>query len=112
MRPGDLRQIALILGGIPICTTLEGSIAREAGLRYGDIILRVNGKPTPTVEAYMVAKRLDREKIVVTYFRSGRIHTLALNLQRAATSAPPPLQEFVSSRTNALFAAYSKRLAN
>lgn len=41
----DLASRAAILGGVPVWGTVRGSAADSAGLRGGDILLRVNGVP-------------------------------------------------------------------
>jgi hypothetical protein len=42
-------SIAAILGGVPVWGTALGSAADAAGLRGGDILLRVNGVPGKAV---------------------------------------------------------------
>lgn len=112
MKRLELQQIARTLGGIPIWTTFEGSVAHQAGLRYGDIILCVNGRPTPTVQDYFAAKELDSERITLTYFRNGRTTTLTLALRPSSVRIDSVLSNFVRSRAHALVGAIAKRSAN
>ncbi|HMJ14181.1 MAG TPA: PDZ domain-containing protein [Polyangiaceae bacterium] len=114
MNRSQLQRIASTLGGIAVWTTCEGSLARAAGLRYGDVILSVNGQPTPSIRAYFRAKSLCSEGMTLTYFRAGRTHAISIPLPRAAAapSVESSLNEFVSSRAVALVDALSKRQAN
>jgi S1-C subfamily serine protease len=41
----DFASRAAILGGVPVWGTIQGSAADAAGLKGGDILLRVNGVP-------------------------------------------------------------------
>jgi hypothetical protein len=45
----DFASRAAILGGVPVWGTVRGSAADTAGLRGGDILLRVNGVPGRTI---------------------------------------------------------------
>ena len=53
--PRELQTIANILGGVPILGVLPGSAADRAGLRYGDIVTRVNGIATTTFNDFLSA---------------------------------------------------------
>jgi C-terminal processing protease CtpA/Prc len=109
MKRLELQQIAHALGGIPIWATFEGSVAHQAGLRYGDIILSVNGKPTPTVKDYFAAKELDSERITLTYFRGGATLTLTLALRPSALKLDSVLADFVQTRARALVRELGKQ---
>lgn len=63
--------LAKALGGIPILGTLAGSPAARAGLRYGDVLLEVNDRRTPTVADYIEAKGLRDDGMKVVVFRGG-----------------------------------------
>jgi C-terminal processing protease CtpA/Prc len=41
----EFASLASILGGVPVWGAVRGSAADNAGLRGGDILLRVNGVP-------------------------------------------------------------------
>ena len=43
----QLEEIAATVQGVPVFGCLPGSTAAEAGVRYGDIVLSVNGVRTP-----------------------------------------------------------------
>ena len=50
--------LAKALEGIPILGTLSGTPAARAGIRYGDILLSVNGRRTKTMLDYVEAKAI------------------------------------------------------
>jgi S1-C subfamily serine protease len=81
-----LERLAKLLGGIPVWEVFPDSGAAQAGVRFGDIILRVNGTKTPTFELFLEAgeKHLDRLEFEV--FRNGKL----LRLQTDATAMPAP----------------------
>ncbi len=108
----SLQQIAKVLGGLPIWGTFAGSLAHRAGLRYGDIILQVNGKPTPTVADYYKARQLESETMALRFFRNGVTHTITLTLQRPQPSILPrsndELNDFTRSCAVALVSELGK----
>ena len=110
----ELQEIAKTLGGIPIWATFEGSVAHQAGLRYGDIILSVNGQPTPTVDDYFQAKNLHSEEMTLTYFRGGETYTITLALRKSmpVQGVSEVLAQFVATRARALVGEMAKRASN
>lgn len=76
----ELSKLAGKLGGLPVLGCRADSPAAQAGIRYGDILLAVNGVPTPDWSAYMAARALAEAEMVVEIFRGGehQIHRLAL----------------------------------
>jgi C-terminal processing protease CtpA/Prc len=77
----QLAELAAALGGIPIWSCLPGSAAERLGVRYGDVVLSVNGRPTPDVEAFIAARNARRDGLSVVVFRDGREHTLEVSLE-------------------------------
>ena len=67
----QLEQIAAAVGGVPVWGCLPGSSAAEAGLRYGDIVLEVNGVLTPTITEYLAARALRKDGFSLRLFRNG-----------------------------------------
>jgi S1-C subfamily serine protease len=66
-----LEQIAKVLGGIPVFGCVEGSPGARAGIRYGDVVLSVNGVRTSTMEHYSRACDLRSDGAEVVVFRNG-----------------------------------------
>ena len=56
-----------------------GANAREAGLRIGDQILRIDGKPISSTEDVRTALNACGEAVTLTVSRSGREHILTLH---------------------------------
>lgn len=83
----SLETIAEAFGGIVVTGTLPGSTSERAGVRYGDILLRYNGIPTPDLGAYVRARSVPADGLVVTILRDGR--ELELSLARSTDGATP-----------------------
>jgi S1-C subfamily serine protease len=69
--PRELQTIANILGGVPILGVLPGSAADRAGLRYGDIVTRVNGIPTTNFNEFLSAHDRSTSALSLEIFRNG-----------------------------------------
>jgi S1-C subfamily serine protease len=67
----QLEEIAETVRGVPVLGCLPGSTAAEAGVRYGDIVLSVNGVATPTIAAYLEARTLRSDGFDLRLFRAG-----------------------------------------
>ncbi|MFO0674645.1 MAG: PDZ domain-containing protein [Polyangiaceae bacterium] len=83
----DFERLAKALGGIPIWGCLPGSASARAGVRYGDVLLSVNGVPTPTIDAYLAARQSTKSTLTVVVFRDGAELTLKLRLPRRKAEA-------------------------
>ncbi|MES1178111.1 MAG: PDZ domain-containing protein [Myxococcales bacterium] len=68
----QLEEIAATVQGVPVWGCLPGSSAAEAGVRYGDIVLEVNGVLTPSIDEYLAARALRKDGFTLRLFRSGR----------------------------------------
>ena len=86
------------MGGLAILGCLPGSPAAEAGLRYGDILLEVNGQPTPDWAAYVASART-QGTMAVRVFRGGaELHfRLPLSEEPQAPSPAGVLQRVLQS---------------
>jgi len=89
--PSELTFLADSLGGLPIMGCSSGSPASRAGLRYGDIVLTVEGVPTPSWAAFFQAtrfvepgRRFGERGVCVRVFRQGTELELSLALPWAA----------------------------
>lgn len=71
LRPSALTRLATALGGLPILGCIQGSPAGIAGLRYGDIVLSLNGVPTASWSDFFLARRQSPGDVVVRVFRQG-----------------------------------------
>ena len=67
----QLEEIAATVNGIPVRGCLPGSTAAEAGVRYGDIVLAVNGMLTPGIDEYIAARALRKDGYELRLFRAG-----------------------------------------
>jgi S1-C subfamily serine protease len=67
----QLEEIAETVRGVPVLGCLPGSTAAEAGVRYGDIVLSVNGVLTPSIVEYLQARKLRTDGFDLVLFRGG-----------------------------------------
>lgn len=72
----QLEEIAETVQGVPVWGCLPGSTAAEAGVRYGDIVLSVNGMPTPGIDEYLQARKLRTDGFELRLFRAGTEFTV------------------------------------
>lgn len=96
----SLFSLAEALDGLPILGALPGTPAARAGVRYGDILLSVNGKRVRTVNDYVEAKNLRTDGMDVIVFRSGEERIIALSYEEGSGAAEPAalLAELVTLR--------------
>jgi len=74
----QLTKLATALGGLPVLGCRPGSPAARAGVRYGDVLLSVNGVPTPDWQAYIEARALQKAQMQIAIFRGGEEITIDL----------------------------------
>lgn len=84
--PDDLQAIAKILGGVPIWGVLPGSAAHRAGMRYGDIVVRVNGIETQNMTQFLKAQDSNRSRVDFEIVRQGVIVHLGVELDQRVWS--------------------------
>lgn len=96
----SLFALAKALEGIPVLGALEGTPAARAGVRYGDVLLSVNGMRTRSVEDYVEAKGLRADGMEIVVFRSGEERVTDLAYDAASPPANPAaiLAELVTLR--------------
>jgi S1-C subfamily serine protease len=71
MPMSDFFQIAKIYGGLAFLGALPGSPADRARLRRGDVVIAVNGSPTPDLAAFLRARQEREGGATVRYIRDG-----------------------------------------
>jgi S1-C subfamily serine protease len=70
--------MAKIYGGMPFMGALPDSPAERAGLRWGDIVLAVNGMPTHDCDSFVKARTQREGGALVRYVRDGIEHEVEL----------------------------------
>lgn len=70
--------LAKALEGVPVLGALEGSPAAKVGIRYGDVLLTVNGLRVRTISEYVEARNIRTDGMTASVFRGGE--TLELDL--------------------------------
>jgi S1-C subfamily serine protease len=76
-----LSQLARVLEGLPILGCLDGRPAARAGIRYGDVLLAVNGRRTRSFLDYLEARDLRSDRMQVLVFRDGAHRQLELTFE-------------------------------
>ena len=95
-----LSQLARVLEGLPILGCLDGRPAARAGIRYGDVLLAVNGRRTRSFLDYLEARDLRSEGMHVLVFRDGAHCQMELTFEPADAQAEPRalLEELTAKR--------------
>jgi S1-C subfamily serine protease len=79
----QLEEIAATVGGVPIFGCLPRSSAEQAGVRYGDIVLSVNGTRTHDLDEYLAARSLREDGVSLNILRDGRELSLYVEFRRS-----------------------------
>jgi predicted metalloprotease with PDZ domain len=96
----SLFALAKALEGIPVLGSLSGTPAARAGIRYGDVLISVNGMRTRTVLEYVEAKALRTDGMDVVVFRSGteKLERLAFDEPAITPDRAAILAELITMR--------------
>jgi len=84
-----LFQLAKTLDGMPVLGCLPGTPAALAGVRYGDILLSVNGQRTRNFGDYVEAKSLRKDGMTVVLFRQGEEKPIEFEYQASRPDVDP-----------------------
>ena len=93
LKPSELSRLASSLGGIPILGSLAGSPADAAGIRYGDILLAVDGNPTTSWDEFLRVRSRCKERLVARVFRQGTEFEVSIPLRVSKLSPLEVLAE-------------------
>lgn len=95
-----LFELARALEGLPVLGSLAGTPASRAGVRYGDVLISVNGVRTRSFFDYIEAKALRTDGMDLVVFRSGAEQAAALAFDEEAPPIDPVslVAELVSLR--------------
>jgi S1-C subfamily serine protease len=91
----QLEEIAAVVQGIPVWGCSKGSPSEDAGVRYGDIVLVVNGMRTTSIDDYLAARKLRTDGVELELLRDGKEITLYLVFRAASTTSIDELAEKV-----------------
>jgi C-terminal processing protease CtpA/Prc len=91
----DLVTIAKALGGLPVFGCLSGSPADRAGIRYGDVLLSVDGHSTPSWDEYIEIRKRSGATILVRLFREGSEFEVELVLQQDVAVTPASIADAI-----------------
>ncbi|MBX3158509.1 MAG: PDZ domain-containing protein [Deltaproteobacteria bacterium] len=80
-----LCELARSLNGLPVYGCLPGSPAERAGVRYGDVLLSVDGVTTSTWDEYIAVRRRSGATICCRLFRDGSEFVVEIPLDRSAS---------------------------
>jgi regulator of sigma E protease len=78
-------HLAAALGGLPVLGCLPGSPVDRAGIKYGDVLLSVDGQLTPSWDAYIAARESSGPSIRLRLSRDGREFEVDVPLDRSAS---------------------------
>jgi S1-C subfamily serine protease len=88
--PREIQAVANILGGVPILGVVPGSPAERSGLRYGDIVLSLNGVATDSFEAFLCAHDTNSGELAIEVFRDGALLAFMMSVPRRRAEKAPP----------------------
>lgn len=84
---GDMKEVYTNSDGALITGVEDGKPAKDAGLKRGDLILRINDKTIHSASELknLIGSYKPKTKIEITYERDGAIKTTSLGLDRLAS---------------------------
>jgi len=85
----DFFEIARIYGGLAYLGSMRGSPAEKARLVRGDVVLAVNGIPTPDLQAFLHARGQREGGATVRFVRDGVEREVELVWETTSPSQRP-----------------------
>lgn len=86
----DFFEIARIYGGLAYLGSIRGSPAERARLKRGDVVLAVNGVPTPDLMSFLHARAQRADGATVRFVRDGVEREVELTWETPALPSRPP----------------------
>ena len=86
----DLRRLAKTLGGLVIYGCIPGSPAHRAGLRRGDILLRINGHRACELQKFFAEGKDLPPRTKLTILRDGSEIQVTVNQTPVSVAPPAP----------------------
>jgi len=108
----ELEKTAKILGGLLIWRSSPRGDAARAGVRQGDILLAVNGVPTPDVMSFMYARRLRQDRVTLDLFRFGERLRIEVELSLPQDESATARSSSQASSAGSVAARRRKRSAS
>lgn len=77
--------------GLAITTISKKSVAEKVGLKLGDVIAKLNGKPVSTIEEFLPAlvKHKPGEEVQLDFIRGGKAKTVTIKLDKQVGKLSP-----------------------
>lgn len=93
-----MSRLADALNGLPILGCLSGSPAAQAGIRYGDVLLSIDGVATPTWDDFIEVRGKCVGMFRARVFRDGAELEFDVPLRPSNRSPMELLEELVNAR--------------
>ncbi len=109
----SLYAMARTLGGVPVLGCVPGSKSERAGVRYGDVVLAVNGQAVRSLSEFVRLRSGDDAPMrTVEVFRGGARVVIELETDGQRVSAEAA-DEYIAERGELLVAgAAAKRVGH
>ncbi|HTV19903.1 MAG TPA: PDZ domain-containing protein [Polyangiaceae bacterium] len=98
-----MNKLAESLQGIAVWGCLPGSRAQRMGLRYGDVLLSVNGVRTSNMADYLQARELRSDVVQLVIFRDGA--EMAVDIELDPEQRREPTREEIEAVAKDVVAA-------